>query len=409
MSLPAPDLLAIGLMILGVAWVPLAVRDLPLSVPIIALGLGLAIGMLGGPRIGGYVDAAQYLLQTALIVAVMGAGLKIDRRFSFRAWNSAWRLLAIAMPLSIAAIAGLGMLLLGLPLATALLLGAILAPTDPVLAASVQVGPPGRGEEGETRFALTSEAALNDGLAFPFVILALVLAAAPATPETLLVWLGRDLIWNMLGGAMAGIAFGYALVRLNRALPERFQLSQSGDGLAALGLALLAYGLAELVHANGFVAVFASAATMRNVTERVDYAVELHDFAEQVERLATVFVIALFGAMITIGLARLSFSWPIVVMVLATLFLVRPIAALASFAGSDTPRPVRFAAGYFGIRGLGSLYYAIYAGGKIGDGLPEPLWPVITLVVLLSIVVYGLSADHVMGRLDRMRLPAAPR
>ena len=106
----------------------------------------------------------------------MGAGLKLDRPVSWRGWESSWRLLGIAMPLTIAGIAFLGWTILGLGIGAALLLGAVLAPTDPVLASDIQVGPPQSGKEDEVRFALTSEAGLNDGAAFPFVYLAIAIA-----------------------------------------------------------------------------------------------------------------------------------------------------------------------------------------------------------------------------------------
>ena len=113
----------------------------------------------------------------------MGAGLKIDRRVGWRSWGLTWRLLAIAMPLTILLLSLLSHWLLGLGAAAAILLAASLAPTDPVLASDVQVGPPKSGEEDETRFALTSEAGLNDGLAFPFVMCALALAETGRSGE----------------------------------------------------------------------------------------------------------------------------------------------------------------------------------------------------------------------------------
>lgn len=178
----AAELLAFagfGTAILIVAWLPLWLERLPLTLPMLAVGAGY-LAFLFTPDLAApqaHPRIATVLLEVVLIVAVMGAGLSIDRRFSWRGWASAWRLLVIVMPLSIAALAALGWGLLGLPLGVAVLLGAILAPTDPVLASSVQVGPPGVGEEGETRFALTSEAGFNDGLALPFLVLGTTMVA----------------------------------------------------------------------------------------------------------------------------------------------------------------------------------------------------------------------------------------
>jgi NhaP-type Na+/H+ or K+/H+ antiporter len=170
------------------SWLPSVLRDLPLSLPIACIALGAAIGwsslapvLASNPLEDRHLT--ERLTEFVVIVALMGAGLKIDRRIGWRRWGLAWRLLGVSMPLTIAAIAFLGWSQLGLGVASAILLGACLAPTDPVLASDVQVGAPGEGEEDEVRFALTSEAGLNDGLAFPFVYLAIALATAQATGE----------------------------------------------------------------------------------------------------------------------------------------------------------------------------------------------------------------------------------
>lgn len=171
-----------GLLIALVAWLPLALKRLPLSLPIVCIGIGAAIFLLPQvtlrPLPYRYPEITERFAEFVVIIALMGAGLKIDRVFGWRRWSITWRLLAITMPLGIVAIAALGMEVLGLPLAVALLLAASLAPTDPVLAADVQVGPPKTGDEDEVRFGLTSEAGLNDGAAFPFVHLAVLLAVA---------------------------------------------------------------------------------------------------------------------------------------------------------------------------------------------------------------------------------------
>ena len=194
MSLPAighPDpyivvLTGLGLLIALVAWLPLALRRLPLSLPIVCVVLGA--GLFSLPQVAlqplptRFPEIAERFTEFVVIIALMGAGLKIDRVFRVRTWSVTWRLLAVAMPLSIAAISLLGAWA-GLPLVGALLLGAALAPTDPVLASDVQVGPPRTGEEDEVRFGLTSEAGLNDGLAFPFVHLAIALSLSQVTGE----------------------------------------------------------------------------------------------------------------------------------------------------------------------------------------------------------------------------------
>jgi NhaP-type Na+/H+ or K+/H+ antiporter len=173
-------LACLGLIILAVSWLPLLLRDLPLSLPILCVAFGFVAFSL--PGVSAAVDPldqpviTERVCELVVIIALLGAGLKIDRRVGWRRWATTWRLLAVAMPLSILGIAFLGWWLVELSAAAAVLLGAVLAPTDPVLASDVQVGPPGSGEEDEVRFSLTSEAGLNDGLAFPFVSLAVAMA-----------------------------------------------------------------------------------------------------------------------------------------------------------------------------------------------------------------------------------------
>jgi NhaP-type Na+/H+ or K+/H+ antiporter len=402
---------ATGLAILIVSWMPLLLRELPLSLPMLAVAIGAAVAWLLGAESYAFSHRSlgERLTEIVLIISVMGAGLKIDRRFAFEAWKSTWRLLVLVMPLSILGIALLGWGLLDLSLGAAILLGGILAPTDPVLASEVQVGPPGRGEEGELRFALTSEAGLNDGAAFPFVTLGLLILGADGSSWSWIGgWLLIDVIWKICAGAALGVVLGWLLVRLNQRIPECYRLSRTHDGLVAVGLTFLAYGLAEIAHAYGFIAVFATAVTIRNTGRAIGYAQELHEFGDQIERLASFFVLVLFGGALAGGLLG-SLPWVGVLFSILVLFVVRPIASLIGFIGSSEAWPTRLAIGYFGIRGLASFYYAIYAGNRVELEAPGLLGAVVGFTVLLSIVVYGSSAHSVMRRLDVPRDPGGKK
>jgi len=396
-----------GAVILIVAWLPLWLERLPLTMPMLAVGAGY-IAFLFTPALAApqaHPRITTVLLEVVLIVAVIGAGLSIDRRFSWRGWASTWRLLVIVMPLSIAALAALGCCLLGLPLGVAVLLGAILAPTDPVLASSVQVGPPGVGEEGETRFALTSEAGLNDGLALPFLVLGTMMIAHGSQPGWWIVrWFGVDLLWGVAIAAVVGFACGWLLVKGNNLLPERLHLSQSNEGLASVGLAFLVYAAANALHSYGFVAVFVAAITLRKFGRALEYAQRLTASARRLERLLAFLVFGLFGGAIASGVLD-GIGWREVAFVLLALLVVRPIVTLLGFAGSVHPAPVRLAVGYFGIRGLGSLYYISYVVGANPLDNQHGLWSVTALAVLFSIALYGVTArpvlrllDHAMGR-----------
>jgi NhaP-type Na+/H+ or K+/H+ antiporter len=399
-------LVGTGALILLTAWLPMMLRELPLSLPIFCVGCGyVAFGFSGGefPDPLRHPATTERLTELVVIVALTGAGLKLDRPLGWRRWAMTWRLLAVAMPLSILGIALLGGWLLGLGVAASLLLGAALAPTDPVLAADVQVGPPRSGEEDEVRFTLTAEAGLNDGLAFPFVNLAVALAAHGGLPGAwTLGWLAEDVFWK-LG---AGIAFGWGLGRglgwLIFRVPNRAKLSRTGDGFVALGVTFLAYGLTELAHGYGFLAVFVAALAVRDAERQHDYHDRLHDFADQTERLLMMVLLVLFGGALAGGLLAPLGAWGLVAALLFV-FVVRPLAGLASLSGTPPPWRERAAIGFFGIRGLGSVYYLAFALNREPFAEAELLWAVVGCTVLISILLHGITVTPTMRYLDRRR------
>lgn len=262
--------------------------ELPLSLPIVCITLGAAIFSLPQidlvPSPQNYPEITERFTEFVVIIALMGAGLKIDRAFGMRQWRVTWRLIIITMPLGILAITILGSVLLGLPLPVALLLGAALAPTDPVLASDVQVGPPRTGEEDEVRFGLTSEAGLNDGAAFPFVHLAIALAASAGEPW-LTTWLTYNVLWEISAGIAGGFLIGRAFGWITFHIPAQTKLAQTGDGLIALAATFVSYGVTEIIHSYGFLSVFVTALTLRNAHRNHDFHREMHDVTEQIERL----------------------------------------------------------------------------------------------------------------------------
>jgi NhaP-type Na+/H+ or K+/H+ antiporter len=400
-------LLGLGVVVLLVAWLPMALSRLPLSLAILCVLIGVVVfhgGVLpfrSDPL--RFSTLTERLAEIVVIVSLMGAGLKIDRRIGWKRWSSAWRLIAITMPLSILAVTLMGMHGLGLSLASALLLGAALAPTDPVLAADVQVGPPRSGEDGETRFALTAEAGLNDGFAFPFVHLAVGIAlAGGAVSQGLVVhWLSVDVLWRVAAGAgigwMVGKALGWATFKA-----PKVKLSGTGDGLVALGATLVAYGVAEAAHGYGFLAVFVSALALR-ATER-DHAFHeaMHDFAEQVERLLMMLVLVLLGGAAAGGLLA-SLTWKEVAFGLALVFIVRPLAGWIGLLWAPHSRRERALVAFFGIRGIGSFYYLAYGLNHGHFQHWDRLWAITGFIVLCSIVVHGVTATPLMAKIDAWR------
>jgi NhaP-type Na+/H+ or K+/H+ antiporter len=396
-----------GVVVLLTAWLPLVLKELPLSLPMVCIGIGALLVLSPfSPIVGVNPLENRYLTERltefVVIVSLMGAGLKLDRPVSWRAWGSTWRLLGIAMPLTIAGIALLGWAFLGLGLAAALLLGAALAPTDPVLASDVQVGPPQSGKEDEVRFALTSEAGLNDGAAFPFVYLAIAVALSQASggQPFLADWLLIDVLWKIIAGVAVGWIGGKAMGFLVFRLPNRTGLSETRDGFAALGITCLAYGTTELANGYGFLAVFVSAVALRSVERRHRYHENLHTFAEQIERLVMMILLVCFGAAIAEGTIFGALSWPVIAATALVLFVVRPLSGWISLAGYRASTSEKAAIAFFGIRGLGSFYYVAYALGQAEfEGTPV-VWVTVCSVVLVSIVIHGVLVTPVMRHLD---------
>ena len=399
-------LVGAGALILLVAWLPMALRELPLSLPMFCVAFGFAVFSLSSadvPHPLVHPEVTERLTELVVIVALTGAGLKLDRPFGWRTWSMTWRLLAVAMPLSILGIALVGGWLLGLGVAASLLLGAVLAPTDPVLAADVQVGPPRSGEEDEVRFTLTAEAGLNDGLAFPFVNLAVAAVAHGNLPGPwLLGWAAGDVAWKLGAGLAVGWAVGRALGWLTFRVPNRAGLSRTGEGFVALGVTFLAYGLTELAHGYGFLAVFVAALAVRAAERGHRYHERLHDFVDQTERLLMMVLLVLFGGAIAGGLLD-ALTWAGAAAALVFLFAVRPAAGMASLAGSPLPPAERAAVAFFGIRGLGSFYYLAYALNEERFEGAEELWAVLGFTVLVSILLHGMTVTPAMRWLDRRR------
>ena len=401
-------------MVLLVSWAPKGLKRVPLSLAIICVGLGFAIFSLDvlsfNPDPRSYDTLTERLTELVVIISLMGAGLKLDRPVSLKGWGPTWRLLAIAMPLSIAATAWLGVAGLGFSLAMAVLLGAALAPTDPVLASDVQTGPPKTGEENEVRFNLTAEAGLNDALAFPFVNLAILISLSGASVwagQGLAHWAATDVVWKLLaGGAMGwlvGKAMGWLIFQAHS-----HGISRHADGLVAIGATFIAYAATELVHGYGFLAVFVCALTIRGSEREDDFHEEMHDFAEQIERLLMMLLLVLFGGALANGLLD-ALTWTDALIGLAILFIVRPVVGFLSLSGSPLPRRDRIMLAYLGIRGLGSVYYVAYALSQGDFGDSERLWAVIGFVILTSIVVHGITATPLMALIERLGRGASQR
>ena len=394
-----------GLGLLTAAVLPRLLRGRAISVAMGFTAVGVLVGLLPlplpevDPIANG--ELTERLTEFAVIVAIMGVGLALDRPLSWKAWRTTWRLLVIGMPLFIVAVTALGFGLMGLLLPSALLLAAVLAPTDPVLAGDVQVGGPNSGEEDEVRFGLTSEAGLNDGLGFPFVYLALFVGASTGIEDWGLRWVAWELVGKVAVGLAVGAGVGWLLARAAfRAHKPALRFAQAGEAVVALGAVLLAYGAAEALQGYGFLAVFAAAVVIRTHERDHEYHEVLHSFIGQVEQILTMVLLLLFGVACARGLLD-ELTWSGVLVAVLLVLVVRPVTGWIAMLGCSAPRRERLALAFFGVRGIGSFYYLAYATNQGAFSEVSELWSTVGLTVLLSVVVHGITATPVMAWLDR--------
>ncbi|MFJ1269167.1 cation:proton antiporter [Legionella lytica] len=390
-----------GAAFLASAWLPSKLKKAPLSLPMIWLMVGIFVSMLDTklPNVNPLKNSqlTERLTELALIISLLGAGLKLDRPLGWSNWNVTWRLLGITLPLSIGFMTLLLMYLLDLPFIVSFLLGALIAPTDPVLASDVQVGPPGKGNEHDVRFALTSEDGLNDGLAFPFVQLALVLTVIPITNQTIIHWMLWNMLWKISAGVIAGIGIGYLTAKI---ILKPTTVIGPQDGFIAVALTFLAYGSAQLINGYGFLGVFVAAHVFRHYDHDHLLHNTLYNFTEQLERLIIPLLLVIMSVLIYQGLFK-QITRNEIIASLIFLLLIRPVTGLIGLITSKIPFYHRVIISVFGIRGIGSFYYLAYALNQTNYFLKygQQLWRMTIFIVLVSIVFHGMSASLIFQRL----------
>ena len=393
-----------------------------LSLPIlyVAVGFGLGSLPLGFPHFNPAVDgfdsiALEYVTEFIVIVSLMAAGIAIDRPVNWRNWRQIWPLLLIAMPLTIGLVAFLGWWAIGLAPASAILLGAALAPTDPVLARSVQVGPPGEGQRHDVRFSLTAEAGLNDGMAFPFTYLAIAAVGMTSLGAWTWEWAAFDLVYRIAAGCLVGWGVGrlgawYVFEREADApieeIDEGSETKQpqysTSEGLIVLGTLLLAYGLSEIVQGYGFIAVFVGAVTARQSEIRSRYHKISHHFIDQIEQIVLVAVLFGFGLMLSSGVLS-PLTWPAALVGIGLVFVIRPVCGMLSESLTLLPWKGKLAVAFLGVRGMGSIYYLAYGQNSAAfSGLPL-LWATASFTILVSIVVHGILSGPFITYVESCR------
>jgi sodium/hydrogen antiporter len=413
-------MVVVGVLLILAGLVGSVTDRLPLTPGLIYLLLGVGLGPAGvgmlqlDPIL--HAKALEHVFEAAVLISLFTLGLKLRLPFSDPLWRTPLRLAVASMLITIVLIAAVGVYLLALPVGAAVLLGAVLAPTDPVLASDVQIK--NVNERDQARVGLTAEGAMNDGTAFPFVFLGLGLLGLRDTGPFFVRWAGVDLLWGAFGGLAIGWLCGIAVARLVVGLRKRTREPIGLTEFLILGLVGLSYGLALLAHALGFLAVLAAGLAVRRIefaeTRRAERAPpevkaevtseteparvvvrSLLGFNQQLERIAELVAVLLLGGLLSAG----HYSREGLVLAAVILLLVRPVSVLLGLAGIPTsPRKLALMS-WFGIRGVGSLYYLAFAiTAGLAPHLAERLVPLVLTVVAVSIVVHGVSATPLMER-----------
>ncbi|MGB5251371.1 MAG: cation:proton antiporter [Sedimenticolaceae bacterium] len=421
--------LSIGLLLITLVLSGTFLKRLPLSTAMLYLAAGVVLGPIGWAVLVihplNHALLLERLTEVAVLISLFSVGLKLGLPLSNRHWLLPLRLAFVSMVLTIALIAATEVLLLDLSLGAAVLLGAILAPTDPVLASAVQVE--SSEDRDRLRFSLTGEGGLNDGAAFPFVMLGLGLLGLHDLGTGGWRWLVVDVLWATVGGLVIGGILGTLIGRLVVYLRACHKESIGLDEFLALGLIALAYGLAVLSHTYGFLAVLAAGLALQRVKEQpsvvslsatghtagpptdphriinasgphtdkssADMMQAVKGFNEQMERIGELVIVLVVGTMLSFAALPANSVGFLFLLFL----LIRPASVWLGLIGAPVSRDQRFMIAWFGIRGIGSVYYLMYA---ISHGLAKPLAEQITAITLaaitVSIVLHGTSVRPIM-------------
>lgn len=416
-------LIIIGALLITITLSGTVLKPLPLSTAMLYLAVGYGLGGDGlglvRPDLLAHPLLLERIAEAAVLISLFGVGLKLGLPLSHRGWRLPLRLALVSMTITVVLVTAIGVFGLGLSLGAAILLGAILAPTDPVLASDVQVLE--SGDRDRLRFSLTGEGGLNDGAAFPFVMLGLGLLGLHDLGAYGWRWVMLDVLWAIGAGLVIGGVLGALVGRLVVYLRSRHETAIGFDEFLVLGLIALAYGVAILSHAYGFLAVFAAGLALQRVqalpliapaatpadatgsiataesgattNPRDELVLALEGFNTQLERVAEVAVVMLVGAL----LSHTDFSTGAAMLVILLLVVVRPVSVWLGLLGERVSRDQHILISWFGIRGIGSLYYLLFA---INHGLPPALARELTALTLtavtVSIVVHGMSVTPLM-------------
>ncbi|MEB3337099.1 MAG: sodium:proton antiporter [Leptolyngbyaceae bacterium] len=393
------SLFVVGFLLLVITLGSRLISRLPLTYALIYLVVGVMLGPYGLHLIQARPDAEslERLTEFIVIVSLFSCGLKMNRPLQLWAWQSTIRLIGFLMPITIFAVAAIAHWFLNLNWGAAILLGAILAPTDPVLASEVQLAH--TEDRDELRFGLTSEGGLNDALAFPFVYFGLYWLKDNHWQNWFRQWVAVDVIWAIAAGIVMGIVVARCIVWVERKIQGFQAIEELWGDFVALSMILGSYSLTEFVNGYGFLAVFVSGmvAQQSYCRHNPEKRQSQLAFTERIEKLLEIAVIIILGSLLRLK-PILSFSNEAVLVGGLLIFVIRPVGAWLSTIGTSFHPNKRFLMGWFGIRGVGSLYYLSYALGEglLGPAGEEIAW-ITYITVVISVVLHGISSTPLMN------------
>lgn len=416
--------IVVGVLLIVMAITGSVLQRLPLSAAMIYLAVGFGIGPEGlnllHPDLDKNSDLLENIAEIGLLISLFSAGLKLRLPLKDARWRLAFRLAVWGLLISVALTIPL-IMWCGFSFGFALLLAAAISPTDPVLAADVQVED--AVDRDRLRFSLTGESGLNDGIALPLVALSLGFIAsetdAAVAAPSLLHWLAVECLWSLTGGILVGVLCGFLISQIVLYLRTRQKEALGLDEFLVLGSIALAYGMSSLIHTSPFLAVLFAGLSMGHTAEDPTKAIPscpiekldelastpehaaplmmraLRGFNEQLERIVEVAIVLLIGAM----LSSIHVSIASLLICVFTFCIARPISVYVALLGAaEVTAPQRRLMAWFGVRGVGSIYYAFYA---LNHGVPEQ-WrsfflSTILLICASSIVAHGISVTPLMN------------
>jgi NhaP-type Na+/H+ or K+/H+ antiporter len=397
-------IIIIGALGLLLPWVSSFAQNKYISQPMMAILFGillytLPLEGLPDPDPLQHEGVALHLFELAVIISLISTGLKIDRRATWKNYKIPLLLVAATMSLSIILMAFFGWMT-GLAGSTALLLAAVFAPTDPVLAEEVQVDfEEKEEEENDVRFILTAEAGLNDGMAFPFTWFAILAASFGGLSwEWIDNWVLKDVLYRII----AGVAVGYIIGRLfATAFLRKFEKKTSSElkqSFLIVAACLFIYGITEAIHGYGFIAAFISGLTIRQYDRGHAFHKEMNQLVSQVEQYFLSIVLILLGGYVVMHMFE-SLTLRGALLSLGFLFLIRPLTAYFSVFNASLPQREKWIISFMGIKGIGSLFYLAFALNETFFPQANELWATAIFLILVSVIMHGVSAFLIKSKI----------